>query len=221
MKKNPQAEALVLLSGGLDSATCLYWAKKKFTNVSAITFNCFDRAKQERLAAIQIAEAAGFPNLLEIDIPFVREYSDLGNAHNANQDDRLPTYIPSRNMIFYSIAAHFAESLGIKWIIGGHNGHDGTFFKDATSDYIDGINSLFRMGSTLSNYDPCVILTPLGEMNRKEVVALALTLDVPLGLTWSCHGTDRKHCGTCFACRQRLEAFKSLGIRDPVFKEHM
>lgn len=220
MKKN-QADALVLLSGGLDSATCLYWAKKKFTNVSAITFNCFDRATQERLAAIQIAKAAGFPNLLEIDIPFVREYSDLGNANERIQDDRLPTYIPSRNLIFYSIAAHFAEPLGIKWIIGGHNDHDGSFFKDATSDYIDRINSLFKQGSPISNQNSCVILTPLGKKNRKEVVELALDLDVPLELTWSCHGKNIRHCGTCYACRQRLEAFKSLGISDPVFKEHL
>lgn len=220
MKKNAQA-ALVLLSGGLDSATCLYWAKNKFTNVSLITFNCFDRAKQEKLAALQIAKAAGFESLLEIDIPFVREYSDLGKTVKRNQDDRLPTYIPSRNLIFYSIAAHFAESLGIKWIIGGHNDHDGTFFKDATSDYIDKINLLFKQGSPISGHDPCMILTPVGKMSRKEVVGLAINLHVPLELTWSCHGKSKTHCGTCFACRQRLEAFKSLGISDPVFKEHL
>lgn len=219
MKVKPQIDALVLLSGGLDSATCLYWAKKEFTDISAVTFNCYDRGKQEKRAAVKIAKAAGFSNLLEVDIPFIREYSDFTNAKHRKQDDRLPTYIPSKNLIFYSIASHFAESLDIKWIVGGHNGHDGSFFKDASSDYLDKINSLLTQGSPFSNHDPCVILTPLSKMNRKEIVKLALSLGVPLELTWSCHRKSSKHCGMCYACRQRLDAFRSLGIRDPVFDE--
>lgn len=219
MNTKPQTGALVLLSGGIDSATCLYWAKKEFAKISAITFNCYDRGKQEKRAAVQIAKAAGFSKLLEVDIPFIREYSDFTNATHRQQDDRLPTYVPSRNLIFYSIASHFAESLAIKWIVGGHNGHDGSFFKDASADYLGKINSLLTQGSPFPNHDPCVILTPLSKMNRKEIVRLALDLGVPLELTWSCHWKSSKHCGMCYACRQRLEAFNSLGIRDPVFDE--
>lgn len=219
MRKKGHADSLVLLSGGLDSATCLYWAMKKFDDIRVITFNYFDRGRQEKRATIKIARKAGLPNVVEVDIPFVKEYSEFANAKKVKQDERLPTYIPSRNLMFYSIAAHVAESLRIKWIIGGHNGHDGTFFKDATSDYLDKINLLFRQGSPFSNHDPCMILTPLCKMNRKEIVKLALSLEVPLELTWSCHGRTRKHCGMCYACRQRLDAFKSLGIRDPVFDD--
>ena len=66
-----ESKAMVMLSGGLDSATCLYWAKEKFSDVSAITFNCYDRIRKEKEAAVQLAKRANISNFLEIDIPFI------------------------------------------------------------------------------------------------------------------------------------------------------
>ncbi len=211
------SKALVMLSGGLDSATCLYWAKEKFSDVSAITFNCYDRIQKEKESAAQLAKRASISNFLEIDIPFIKEYSDLQIGNRQKSDSRWPSYVPSRNLIFYSIAAHYAEFLNIKWIVGGHNSHDGSFFKDATKNYIEKINSLFRHGCLLSNHDPCVIVTPLSKMDRKHIINLAIDLKVPLEVTWSCHTKARRHCGECYACKQRLDAFRSLGMKDPVF----
>ncbi|HET7391177.1 MAG TPA: 7-cyano-7-deazaguanine synthase, partial [Nitrososphaeraceae archaeon] len=71
-----ESKALVMLSGGLDSATCLYWAKEKFTDVSAITFNCYGRIQKEKKAAVLLAKRACISSLLKIDIPFIRECSD-------------------------------------------------------------------------------------------------------------------------------------------------
>ena len=138
MKK---ANALVMLSGGLDSATCLYWAKKNFSEISVITFNYYNRIENEKRAATELARRANIVNFLEINIPFIKESSDFYNNNNShitpNYDRRWSSYVPARNLIFYSIAAHYAEFLDIKWIIGGHNIHDGTFFIDATKDYIE------------------------------------------------------------------------------------
>jgi 7-cyano-7-deazaguanine synthase len=211
--------ALVMLSGGLDSATCLYWAKKNFSEISVITFNYFNRLENEKRAAVELARRVNIVNFLEINIPFIKEFSDFynGNHPAPGYDGRWASYVPARNLIFYSIAAHYAEFLNIKRIIGGHNIHDGTFFIDATKDYIEKLNSLIKRGCLFCNDDPCMILIPLAEMDRKTIINLAIELNVPIELTWSCHNKAKTHCGQCYACLQRIEAFSSLGIKDPVF----
>jgi 7-cyano-7-deazaguanine synthase len=213
-------KALVMLSGGLDSATCLYWAKEKFSSVSAITFNYFGRLVQEKRAAAKLAKGAGVAELIQVDLPFVKEASDFYNGWLKKQDpDALwSSYVPARNLMFYSIAAHYAEYLGAKWIIGGHNLHDIKFFKDASKDYIEKLNALFKEGCLLCDGQAYKILLPLSEMDRKEIIRLAIRLKIPIEQTWSCHMEGSVHCGRCYACKQRLEAFHSLGLKDPAFR---
>ncbi|MBV9178930.1 MAG: 7-cyano-7-deazaguanine synthase [Nitrososphaeraceae archaeon] len=214
-----ETKALVLLSGGIDSATCLYWTKKKFSKVFAITFNYYDRIEKEKKAAADLAKRSGIANFLEINVPFIKEYSDFYNGRNcyeAKDDNRLSSYIPARNLIFYSISAHYAEFLDIKWIIGGHNSHDAKFYKDATKDYIQNINSLLKQGRLIRSNEPCTVVLPLAEMDRRKIINLAVQLKVPLELTWSCHLKGESHCRQCYSCLQRIEAFDSLGIKDPV-----
>jgi 7-cyano-7-deazaguanine synthase len=212
-------KALVMLSGGLDSATCLYWAKQKFSDVSAITFNYFGRIVQEKRAAARLARGAGVTELIQVDLPFVKEASDFYNGRLKKQDpDALwSSYVPARNLMFYSIAAHYAEYLGARWIVGGHNLHDVRFFKDASKEYIEKLNALFKEGCLLCNGRSYRILLPLSEMSRKEIIRLAIRLRTPLEQTWSCHREGRAHCGRCYACRQRREAFGSLNLKDPAF----
>jgi 7-cyano-7-deazaguanine synthase len=213
-------KALVMLSGGLDSATCLYWAKEKFSDISTITFNYFGRLVQEKRAAARLVKAAGINDLIEIDLPFVKEAGDFYSWRFKNlvfDDGWSSSYVPARNMIFYSITAHYAEYLGAKWIIGGHNLHDVKFFKDASKAYIDKLNRLFKEGCLLCDDQAYQILLPLAEMNRKEIIRLAINLKAPIELTWSCHREGSVHCGKCYACRQRLEAFDLLGLKDPAF----
>jgi 7-cyano-7-deazaguanine synthase len=218
-------KALVMLSGGLDSATCLYWAKEKYSEVVAVTFNYYGRLVQEKRASVRLVKAAGISNLIEIDLPFVKEAGDSHhysghfkkkkNTHSYAQESS--SYVPARNMIFYSICAHYAEYLGAKWIIGGHNLHDAKFFKDASKRFIDKINILFKEGCLLCNDQVYQILLPLAGMNRKQIIRLAFKLGAPMELTWSCHREGTVHCGSCYACRQRLEAFHDLGLKDPAF----
>jgi 7-cyano-7-deazaguanine synthase len=213
-------KALVMLSGGLDSATCLYWAKEKFSDISTITFNYFGRLVQEKRAAARLVKAAGINDPIEIDLPFVKEAGDFYSWRFKNLDSEggwSSSYVPARNMIFYSITAHYAEYLGAKWIIGGHNLHDVKFFKDASKAYIDKLNRLFKEGCLLCDDQAYQILLPLAEMNRKEIIRLAINLKAPIELTWSCHREGSVHCGKCYACRQRLEAFDLLGLKDPAF----
>jgi 7-cyano-7-deazaguanine synthase len=214
-------KALVMLSGGLDSATCLYWAKERYSEVIAITFNYFDRLAQEKRASIRLVRAAEVSNLIEIELPFVKEASDF-SYYYANQfkdihsNSHWSSYVPARNMIFYSISAHFAEYLGVKWIIGGHNIHDTKFFKDASKRFIDKMNILFKEGCLLCKDNQAYqVVLPLAKMNRKQIIKLAMRLKAPIELTWSCHREGTAHCGTCYSCKQRLEAFNELGLKDP------
>jgi 7-cyano-7-deazaguanine synthase len=213
------SKAIVMLSGGLDSATCLYWAKEKFSSISAITFNYFGRLEMEKRAAAKLAKSAG-AELMQVDLPFVKEASDFYNGRLKKQDpDALwSSYVPARNLMFYSIAAHYAEYIGARRIIGGHNVHDVKFFKDASRDYIEKLNALFKEGCLLCNGHAYKILLPLSEMSRKDIIRLAIKLKTPIEQTWSCHREGRAHCGRCYACKQRLEAFHSLGLQDPAFR---
>jgi 7-cyano-7-deazaguanine synthase len=215
-------KALVLLSGGLDSATCLYWATRKFSAVYAITFNYHGRLRNEKRAAAKLAKAAGVADLIQVELPFVREVSDFqgGKFMTGNGDSTglWSSYVPARNMMFYSIAAHHAEFLGVRWIVGGHNRHDVSFFKDSSKDYIEKMNFLLKRGCLLCNGRAYKIVLPLAGMRRSEIIKLAMRLDAPLALTWSCHKKGRRHCGRCYACRQRLEAFISLGMSDPAIR---
>ncbi len=219
-------KAFVMLSGGLDSATCLYWAKERYSEVIAITFNYFGRIAQEKCASIKLVKAAEVSNLIEIDLPFVKEAGDSSHHyHNNHQSKDLlhsnsqwSSYVPARNMIFYSISAHFAEYLGVKWIIGGHNIHDTKFFKDASKRFIDKMNVLFKEACLLCNDNQAYqIVLPLAKMNRKQIIKLAMRLKAPIELTWSCHREGTAHCGSCYSCKQRREAFNELGLKDPAF----
>jgi 7-cyano-7-deazaguanine synthase len=221
VRSNNNNNALVMLSGGLDSATCLYWAKEKFSGISTITFNYFGRLVQEKRAAARLVKTAGIKDLIEIDLPFLKEAGDFYSVHFKNCRSNAgwwSSYVPARNMIFYSITAHYAEYLGTKWIIGGHNLHDVKFFKDASKSYIDKLNRLFEQGCLLCNGQPYQIVLPLAEMNRIQIIRLAIKLKAPIELTWSCHREGSVHCGKCYACRQRLKAFDVLGLKDPAFK---
>src|SRR5574341_529869 len=209
-------KALVMLSGGLDSATCLYWARERF-DVSAITFNYFGRLENERSATAKLAEAVGV-KVIEIDVPFVKEAADVDGGKFAGPDKKWAAYVPARNMMFYSITEHHAEYLGARWIVGGHNLHDASLFKDASKEYIEKLNALFREACLSCDGKPYQILLPLADMDRVGVVRLAQELNVPIAFTWSCHSDGDRHCGLCYSCRQRLEAFGAIGVPDPAFE---
>lgn len=215
-------KAIVLLSGGLDSATCLYWAKNQNYDVHALTYNYYDRWIKEIESARNLCKDANV-KLMEVEIPFVKEaFNVLGyeGEYVKDGDVRWPFYIPAKNLMFYSIAAHYAEYLNARWIVGGHNKHDMQFYTDATEDYIDTLNKLLRDGCMLCNGSHYQITAPLAEMDRLQVIKFAIDMNVPLELTWSCHVKTQKHCGKCYGCKSRKEAFIKLGIKDPVEYEN-
>ena len=211
-------KAIVLLSGGIDSAVTLYWANSKGYNIIPISFNYNLRPENEKKASAKLAECLNL-NLIEIDIPFLKESIDLRiegfpipNAIYAPEG-----FIPSRNLIFYSIAAYYAEAYGSNIIIGGHISSDPQNFPDATPAFFNSLEDLINKGKHSKDKTSIRLLFPLAKKNKLDVIKLAKKLDVPLEWTWSCYSDGDQPCGICRSCCKRKEAFNDLNYFDPKF----
>ncbi|MCL4436115.1 MAG: 7-cyano-7-deazaguanine synthase QueC [Thaumarchaeota archaeon] len=209
-------KAVVLISGGIDSAVCLWWARKLGLDIFALTFNYHHRNPLEIRAAERLAEAAPVKEYRVIGLPFLKEVIDCPPAGLGRYDRNVPdSYVPARNIVFYGAAAGWAEALDASWIIGGHNRLDQQQYPDSRPEFIEAMNRAVKLGTFIGGRKPLSIITPLAVLSKVEVVKMALELSVPLHLTWSCHGNGEKACGHCDACRLRREAFNRLGIEDP------
>ncbi|MEM4311103.1 MAG: 7-cyano-7-deazaguanine synthase QueC [Nitrososphaerales archaeon] len=207
--------ALVLLSGGIDSATCLWWAKDQGWEIYTLSFNYYRRAEKEIEASKKLAQRAEAKEHMVIDLPFLKEVFDL--KVKGKEWDGIPSiYIPSRNLIFYSIALYFAEIYKFNYIVGGHNFDDRNFFPDAKAEYIELLNRLISLGLWTYKKRKIKIIAPLSKLNKIEVIKLGSKLRVPFELTWSCHRDLDCPCNECDGCKSREEAFRLAGIEDPL-----
>jgi len=207
--------ALVVLSGGQDSTTCLFWAKQKFDKVYAITFDYGQKHKKEIEIAREIAEQADVPFHL-MQLPFINQLgsnalTDSTIEMDAEKPiDRLPnTFVPGRNLFFLSIAAVYARQLDIKYIITGVSQTDFSGYPDCRDTFIKSLN----VSLNLALEDQFVILTPLMWMDKAETWALADKLgmlDLVRSKTLTCYnGFPGDGCGHCPACKLRRHGLDS------------
>jgi 7-cyano-7-deazaguanine synthase len=211
-------DAIVLLSGGIDSATTLFWAYNEGYNIIAITFEYGYRPKNEKKAVLKQAEKLGI-RVIEVPMEYIKQATDLRwegfpvpSVINAPEG-----YIPERNIIFYSIASYFAEIYGCKLIIGGHIAEDPVKFPDVSDEYFTELEKLIKKGKHFKDKASIEFLFPLLNKTKSDVIKLAKELGVPFEWTWSCF-TDSEHpCGLCHSCQERAEAFKKLNYKDPGF----
>ena len=202
----------MLLSGGIDSATCVQLIRKRY-HIRPLTFEYNGIARRELEAARAIAWAAGIKEHRFFRLPDLREAGDIRGGSFAGMPS---TYIPMRNGIFYSLAASYAEEVDADFIVGGHNKDDVKTFADAAPVFFDGLERAFRAGSPILRNRRTRILLPLSEKTKAQVVRLASSLEVPLELTWSCHGEGGTHCWECDGCRARMAAFEKADVIDPL-----
>jgi 7-cyano-7-deazaguanine synthase len=206
---------MVLLSGGLDSAVALFWALDQGHEVETLTFGYFQRSKREIQACKRIARRAGCPNRV-VRLPFLKEIEDWKNeSKNPDLFSAGSAYIPCRNIVFYGIAASFAEILNCATIVGGHNRNDAEAYPDASIRFFNHFNRTASLGRVTGSKTGRVIL-PLAGMDKSEVVRLGAKLGVPFELTWSCYGNGKEPCGHCMSCTLRRKAFSEAGIQDPI-----
>ena len=207
--------ALVVLSGGQDSTTCLFWAKQKFDKVYAITYDYGQKHKKEIEIAREIAEQADVPFHL-MQLPFINQLgsnalTDSTIEMDAEKPiDRLPnTFVPGRNLFFLSIAAVYARQLDIKYIITGVSQTDFSGYPDCRDTFIKSLN----VSLNLALEDQFVILTPLMWMDKAETWALADklgVLDLVRSKTLTCYnGFPGDGCGHCPACKLRRHGLDS------------
>jgi len=141
----------------------------------------------------------------------VKEVYDLAREGRVPRTlkDAPEGYIPARNMIFYSIAAYYAEVFGAEFIVGGHNRGDPEEFPDSNPSFFRQMNISLRMGLWSYRQKAVKILTPLRDKTKQDVVRLGLRLGAPLRLTWSCRFDGKEPCGKCSSCIERDQALAS------------
>ena len=216
-------KALVVLSGGQDSTTCLYWAIDRFgrSNVSSITFDYGQKHRIELECAREVAAAAGVANVcLPIDT-----FAALGGdaltdmaipvSDEADQETELPvTFVAGRNLIFLTFAAAYAYRHGIQHIVTGVAQTDYSGYPDCREETMAALQRAITLGMDRE----FTIHTPLMHRSKKETVELAVRLGVleAMALTHTCYNGLRPPCGECQACRLRARGFAEAGVQDPL-----
>ena len=218
-------KAIVLLSGGLDSATTLYSALSKAFKVSCLIFDYAQRHRKEINQAKTIARGAGCDfQVIKIALPW-QGSSLLNKKIPLPRQRQLPykeipsTYVPARNIIFLSFAASYAEALGAATIFIGANAIDYSGYPDCRPEFFAAFADVLRRGlKTGVEGQRIEIQTPLIRKTKAQIIQLGLKLKVPYHLTWSCYGGGKRPCGSCDSCLLRAKGFEEVGIPDPLLK---
>jgi 7-cyano-7-deazaguanine synthase len=222
--------AVVLLSGGLDSATALAIARADGFRCRCLSMSYGQRHSEELAAAARVATALGaeehivYPLDLRlfggsaltdaIDVPKDRDEGEMKTGIPA-------TYVPARNLIFLSIASAWAETLGARDLYCGVNAVDYSGYPDCRPEFIaafeEVVNLATKMGVEPQGDDPIRVHTPLIDLTKGEIIRLGTNLGVDYGLTHSCYdpAPDGSACARCDSCVIRRNGFKDAGVPDP------
>lgn len=225
--------AILLLSGGLDSATTLAIAQEAGYAVHALSFAYGQRHAMELDCAKQIATAAGVSDhrIAEIDLrlfggsALTSEAEVPKNRDTADMAADIPiTYVPARNTIFLSFALAFAEVVGAFDIFIGVNALDYSGYPDCRPEYIEAFTTLANRATAaaVEGKGRFMVHTPLINLSKAEIIKQGLALGVDYALTLSCYDPDEqgRACGHCDACQLRLKGFAENDIPDPaVYQE--
>ena len=221
-------KVLVLLSGGVDSATCLALAVEKFgaENVIALSSEYGQKHDKESECAQKIADYYGVKRLM-IDLSATMQYSDCSllkhsskeiakGAYSEQTDGKTPvsTYVPFRNGLFLSVAATIGLSIGASEIWYGAHADDaaGAAYPDCSMAFVEKINAAIMEGTA----GMIRVVAPYVSVNKAGVVKDGLRMGVPYQYTWSCYEGGEQPCGKCGTCIDRKKAFELNGIADPL-----
>jgi len=220
-------KAIVLLSGGLDSATTLYLARKQGYKCFALSFDYGQRHKKEIESAKKIAQAAKSPlQLIKIRLPWKGSsildkklrIPERYNAITQKRNNGIPsTYVPARNIIFLSFALSFAEAIKAEAIFIGANAVDFSGYPDCRPEFYRAFKEVILTGTKAGVEKIGIkIQTPLIGKTKARIIRTASQLGVPFALTWSCYQGGRVPCEECDSCYYRAKGFLEAGIRDPL-----
>jgi len=217
-----KAGAVLLLSGGMDSATCLWWMKQELDGpIHALSIDYGQRHRVELECAAGLAARAGVPHkVVGLDLGAIggSPLTDPGLAVPAAQEDRqAATVVPFRNLLFAALAGAWAETLGLEAVYLAPVKDDYRSYRDCRRPFYDSLEQTLGLGATREQ--GFAIHTPFVDKWKTEVVALGLQMGVPYELTHTCYEGKRPACGVCDACAERLTAFAANGVPDPLVYE--
>ena len=211
--------ALVICSGGLDSTTAACWTQLQGYEVTLLHFLYGCRAQEREVAAIRAIAAAmkcdyrlenlnwlgqlGGSPLTDPSLPIAPGETGAEYAHE---------WVPARNLVFMAMAAALCDRFGYDTLVLGLNLEEGGAYPDNTVEFYEAIDHVCDIG-TMSRPR---ILSPLGNLVKHQIARLALDIDAPVHLSWSCYNGGEYHCGRCGPCYMRGTAFHMIGAEDPV-----
>ena len=222
-KSAKNKKAIVLLSGGLDSTTCLYWAISQGYTCEALSISYGQRHEREIVCAKKICEKLGVKHqAISLNLPWLAA-SSLVDAAKPLPDiavEQIPhagipsTYVPGRNLMFLALAGSLLDVVGADAIVAGPNAIDFSGYPDCTPAFFKAAADALNRGTSRGVSEGIEVLAPLMRLSKAEIVKLANELGVPFELTWSCYAGGEKPCGKCDSCKLRAKGFEEAGVHD-------
>lgn len=197
---NNKENAIILLSGGLDSLVSTAFMQKDFNIIKALHFNYGQKPFKKEIEACKKICAHYKIELEIIDFEWLgglSKDSALSEKNNLTSNVGTDYWIPNRNGLFVNVGACYAEALKCQYVAIGANFEEAQGFKDNSVEFVDSATDLF----THSTKNNVKVIAPLIKMNKKQIIEKALELNAPLELVWSCYEGGEKHCGECPSCK--------------------
>lgn len=221
-------KAIVLLSGGLDSTTALYVAQSQgFDEIYALTFVYGQKHERELESAKAVAKAAGVKEHKVVNL-LLNQWDGCSLTDpkmevadgNLERKDIPDTYVPARNMVFLSVAASWADALGITDIFIGVSEVDYSGYVDCREEFIQAMEKAINLGTVLGaeKKEHISLHAPFMHITKAEEIKWGARLGVDYSLTWTCYRGGDKPCGTCDSCLLRAKAFEEAGMEDLLVK---
>ncbi|MDD5021124.1 MAG: 7-cyano-7-deazaguanine synthase QueC [Endomicrobiaceae bacterium] len=213
-------KAVILLSGGLDSTTVLYYALSRKYECHCLIFDYGQKHKKEIKTAMKIAKMLKLNySVIKISMPWcksslVDESLEIPNHKTIKKGYVPTTYVPGRNTIFLSYAISYAETIKANALFLGVNAVDFSSYPDCTPKYLQAMRNVLK--ALENNIE---IFAPIEKMSKTQIIKLGLKLKVPYQYTWTCYNGTKRPCGTCDSCKLRAKGFKEVGIDDPAIKK--
>jgi 7-cyano-7-deazaguanine synthase len=213
---------LLLLSGGMDSATMLGTHIHQKYDVRCVAFNYGQRHVRELDSALLLAAHYNVP-ITTVDIQEVGLAIGGGSALMGTSDQPVPhghyedetmqaTVVPCRNLVLLSVAAGMAAAQGIEVISYGAHAGDHAIYPDCRPEFIQPLKAAIRK----AHYTPIELHAPFESLTKTDILTVGLNVKVPYELTWTCYEGGEKPCGKCGSCVERAEAFEQCGATDPL-----
>ncbi|WP_393972257.1 7-cyano-7-deazaguanine synthase QueC [Oxyplasma meridianum] len=215
--------SVVLISGGLDSATVLAYALSGGYETTAVSFDYGQRHSIELESGERICQHYGIERkVVNLDMKQIGGSSLTSNMKVETRSideisESIPTsYVPARNTIFLSVASAFAEVLDADTIFIGANAVDYSGYPDCRPKFFNSMEDTINLGTKRGQHSRLRIAVPLQYLTKGEIISLGMRLKVPYDLTHSCYNGEEEACGECDSCLLRLKGFMDSGFRDPV-----